>query len=89
MRGFSRKNQYELLKYYFKTSFFEDFPFVLSNNGKDYAIMFFKYLNPSFLVNKNILDKFENLLSNIPETENEIKVLVISSKHFLIKKSLR
>jgi hypothetical protein len=79
MRGFARKSQLDILKVYFKTSFFEDFPYVLNNHGKEYAKSYFNYMNPCFIVNENMIKKFEGLLNSIPDKENEIKVLITSS----------
>ncbi len=79
MRGFARKSQLDILKVYFKTSFFEDFCYVLNNHGKEYAISYFNWMNPCFLVNENMIKKFQRLLTSIPNEENDIKVLITSS----------
>ena len=60
MRGFSRKNQFTILKTYYKKKFFEDFEFVLAYHGIDYAILFFNYINPYFQLDEKV--RFYNLI---------------------------
>jgi hypothetical protein len=83
MRGFARKSQYELLKPYFTKFFFEDFPQVKNNFGEDYAIVFFKNLSPSFVIEEDILRKFIILGKSIKYNEHKLQKTVYKSK-FLI-----
>ena len=55
MKGFARKNQFNFIKTYFKNKFFEDFKYVMKNNGNAYTLLFFKYLNPSFVSNDSVI----------------------------------
>ena len=55
MKGFARKNQFHLIKTYFKTKFFNDFNTVMKYNGNAYTLLFFKYLNPSFVSNDSVI----------------------------------
>ena len=54
MKGFAHKSQYHLIKDYLKDRFFTDFIFVKNNHSSDYAVKFFKYLNPSFIINEDV-----------------------------------
>lgn len=54
MIGFATKHNYKEMKKYYKTKFFEDFLFVLNNHSVKYAEMFYKNLNPSFVLNHSV-----------------------------------
>lgn len=56
MKGFARKGQHELLKKYFNDDFFEDFIYIKNFNGILYAKLFFKYVNPSFLIDDSVFN---------------------------------
>ena len=54
IRGFARKEQYELLKDYFQTHFFEYFDHVKKTLGLAFAEVFYEYLNPSFIIEQKV-----------------------------------
>ena len=62
MKGFARRSQYKLLKNFFRKRFFKDFSQVKFNFGEDYALLYFRTLNPSFVVCEKVLLQFEDLL---------------------------
>lgn len=81
MRGFARKSQYQLLKNYFKERFFNDFVYVKNCHSEDYAAIFFKELNPSFIVSETILKKFLLLYKHIKPNEYKLKNLLDRGKY--------
>ncbi len=80
MKGFARKSQYPLLQEYFENKFFENFPEVLSYQGESYAILFFKYLAPTFVIRDDILKSFIRLGKWIRYNDLKIKKLYEKSK---------
>lgn len=70
MAGFARKSQYSLLKNYLKERFFSDFNDMRKNNSQGYAIKFFSHLNPSFIIEDEILEKFSSLRKDLDSDES-------------------
>lgn len=54
MKGWATHNNYKELKYYYKKRFFEDFIYVKNYHSVKYAEMFYKYLNPSFIITPKV-----------------------------------
>jgi hypothetical protein len=73
MKGFARKSQHYMLKDYFENKFFEDFPVVKSSFGEEYSVKFFKYLNPSFILKDEIVEKLKKLRKVINDGEYHLK----------------
>ena len=80
MKGFARKSQYPILKEYLENRFFENFPEVLSYQGENYALMFFKYLAPNFIIREDILKSFIRLGKFIRYNDHKLKQLYEKSK---------
>ena len=75
------------MKDFYKKKFFEDFYYVLKLHGKEYATIFFIYINPYFDLNEKvgfsinqIIKKYDNLLNEIPNDFNILKNMVKTSK---------
>lgn len=83
MKGFAPKSQYKLLKNYFKDRFFIDFADVKNNNSTEYALKFLKYIGPSFIVEDDVLSKYEYYLkSSLDKHEYQIISEVDKGKFF-------
>lgn len=82
MKGFARKSQMKLLREYFTKRFFEDFEYVKNYWGEDYAVIFFENLNPSFMVNDQVLKSFIELSKTIRINEYKLKSLFERSKFY-------
>jgi len=54
MKGFARKEQFLMLSDYFENKFFHEFFEIKREHGTTYAENFFRYLNPSFIIDKNV-----------------------------------
>ena len=80
MKGFARKSQYPILKEYFESRFFENFPEVLNYQGEEYALMFFKYLAPTFIIREDILKSFIRLGKFIRYNDHKLKKFYEKSK---------
>jgi hypothetical protein len=65
MRALARQSQYILLREYFEEKFFKIFAYVRHNHGENYALLFLRTINPSFIVTNEILEKFEELQKQI------------------------
>lgn len=72
MNGFARKSQYRLMKNYLKKDFFRDFEEVKNSYSLEYCLTFFRLLKPSFIVEDEILEKFEQLKSNLNKHDYEL-----------------
>lgn len=55
MRGFARKGQHSIMNKYFRAKLFEEFILIKNFNGSQYTTLLFKYLNPSFLIDDDVL----------------------------------
>lgn len=89
MKGFARKSQYPILKEYFEERFFENFPEVLNYQGEKYAVLFFKYLAPSFVIREDILRKFIQLGRCIRYNDHKLKKLYEKSNYYFINYILK
>lgn len=63
MKGFLRKSQFLLMKTFISDRFYKDFLEVKSRHSTQYAIKFFKILNPCFIVSETNLEALNNLRS--------------------------
>ena len=75
MKGFSRRNQYHLLKKFYHEKFFEDFIDVKNHHSTDYVIKFFDLLNPGFIHDADILKQFICLKEKIKSDDQHEKNL--------------
>jgi hypothetical protein len=72
INGIFCKSQYHLMPDYFETKFFEDFITMKKNHSVEYAVKFFKNLNPSFIISQDILDKFQHLMAQLEQDDYEL-----------------
>lgn len=72
MKGFARRSQYSLIKNYLKTKFFDDFVLIRKNHSVEYSVKFFKDLNPSFIIEEEILNKLNSLKGELEVSEYKL-----------------
>jgi hypothetical protein len=80
MKGWARKSQYKMLKYYYQTKFFDDFIYVKNFHGEKYAEIFYKHLNPGFVISEKIHKNFCRLLKDVRRTEYRLMNMINKSK---------
>jgi len=54
MKGWATHHNYKEFKYYYKKKFFKDFIYVKDHHDIKYVEIFYKYLNPSFVINEKV-----------------------------------
>lgn len=81
MKGFACRSQYSLMKNYFHSKFFDDFSEVRRIHTNDYCLNFFKKLNPSFVIDDDILIQLEKLKNSLDKQDYQLISEVDKGKH--------
>ena len=60
MKGWASKRNYEEQKVYYNDKFFKDFIYVKNHHSTQYTELFYRYLNPSFVITDEVINQCIN-----------------------------
>lgn len=79
MYGFNRPIHFTTInKQFLKKKFFSKLPLVYNSFSDEYAIMFYKLLKPTFMINEKILKRFIKLFSKLKFKSKRLEYLIES-----------